>query len=720
MKTLISQITILMIISLIFTISMSGCKPKLTLQSSGYSLSNYNSLDSKNEKSTLMSNTNSAINSEAQTCSSQYKSSDNSNANSSITRSDSNSGETHGEKQTDGTFVFYVDDRNGDDYNSGTKANPLKSIVAACDYLNAGDTVIVADGVYYGNISPLSGKVNKPITIKAASGSKPKITNTINYNGKWTKYSGNIYMTDPGDFAYKIDSSNFRVYFDCVSGIEACYPNMPGTTPNAMFEGYEWARAISGTDHKKIVAQNLPTTKLKGASIAVMAGAGWNIYTRFISSVEGNVINVTPEFKNVDDGLTGNLSYTPIKGNKYYIYGALALLDSPGEYFIDQASDKVYIYMPDSGSPDGHRIDFQGSSRFGITLDGLNYVNIDGLNLYGNGISMDNSSNCKIEKCSINYFGYTRGDTPYPIGKTSYDFFVAGQNNSITNCEIANTGGSGIGVTGTNNMVKNNKIHSVDYGGMDYAGITLLTGSENIEIKYNSIYDSGRFGIFTPAGAKLKNCIISNNFVKDYGIITADCGAFYTWNTDGGSTQIVNNFVGGSITTNGQVDGLYLDNYCKNFLVHHNIVKVTSAGLRVNLTSTNNLVFNNTIIGCKTGVGMYGYSKDEASMTGTKIYNNLIVDLTSTDEYEYYAAEGGINVGKSGKFINGQLSLLSGDKAPQTGSNLAGSISNSYSPLGSVIDGGIKFDGFIGTIRGTKPDVGALENGDKLFAYGVQ
>ncbi len=66
--------------------------------------------------------------------------------------------------------TLYVDAAAGNDANSGTSAGtPLKTIQAAADKVNPGDTVLVAPGVYFENVVfKRPGTEKQPVTVKAS------------------------------------------------------------------------------------------------------------------------------------------------------------------------------------------------------------------------------------------------------------------------------------------------------------------------------------------------------------------------------------------------------------------------------------------------------------------------------------------------------------------------------------------------------------------------
>ena len=113
---------------------------------------------------------------------------------------------------------IYVDASNTSD-GDGSINNPFRSLVDAGKAASGGDTIIVADGVYHGTVTLPSGTSDFPTILRAAPGAKPVLTPTVEFNGNWSNYEGNIYVADVGDLGYyqwwrcsDCGSSSYRDY----------------------------------------------------------------------------------------------------------------------------------------------------------------------------------------------------------------------------------------------------------------------------------------------------------------------------------------------------------------------------------------------------------------------------------------------------------------------------------------------------------------------------
>lgn len=73
--------------------------------------------------------------------------------------------------------AFYIDQRNGDDKNSGSKTSPWKTISKANQSLKQGSIVFIRNGNYHETISPVnSGASEAPMIFQNFPGENPRIT----------------------------------------------------------------------------------------------------------------------------------------------------------------------------------------------------------------------------------------------------------------------------------------------------------------------------------------------------------------------------------------------------------------------------------------------------------------------------------------------------------------------------------------------------------------
>ena len=88
-----------------------------------------------------------------------------------------------------GAATLIVDNQatNAVDKNPGTQAAPFKTINAAAQVAQAGDTVIVHAGTYRERVSPARGGTDKaPITYKAAPGERVEVKGSEEWSAPWT------------------------------------------------------------------------------------------------------------------------------------------------------------------------------------------------------------------------------------------------------------------------------------------------------------------------------------------------------------------------------------------------------------------------------------------------------------------------------------------------------------------------------------------------------
>ncbi len=104
---------------------------------------------------------------------------------------------------------------NGDDTNDGSPAQMLKTISAAAELAQPGDTVVVHEGVYRERVSPPRGGTSDDlrITYQAASGEKVVITGSESIKG-WSKVSHDTWkVVIPNTFF-----GDFNPYSDLIHG----------------------------------------------------------------------------------------------------------------------------------------------------------------------------------------------------------------------------------------------------------------------------------------------------------------------------------------------------------------------------------------------------------------------------------------------------------------------------------------------------------------------
>jgi hypothetical protein len=626
--------------------------------------------------------------------------------------------ENPGENNTDGTRNIYVSTSKGSEKGNGTQASPFKKIAHAMYYVKPGDTVLLDSGTYYEIVTMPSGEEGKPVTLTAMPGAQVIITPTILITPEWKQHDGNIYVADISKYISQIDTDFLQLFADRDSMVEARYPNMGPSM--SMMHDYKRDIAGRGTNKNTVVASRNIPANIVGARLVIspgVDGASWETAWSLVQSVNGRTIKLATDISHPDPLQHGSDPFTPSPGNPFYITGALALLDAPGEYYFDPQTNLLYFYPPWNGRPDMRTLTLRGKSDIAIQAENTSYVNIKNITVYGGAIFMKNTRNNTLENCSINYAEhfFIYGIHAYYSWKRADRMIVSGSNNRIERCEFGPTAGHGIVLSGDDHIFTNNIVHNTGYIGFFYPGIHVKR-AKRLEISHNSIINSGYCHIIFNStfdnAEKIydfiyEKCIIRNNYMENHMTIASDGGAFATWGTDGGGTEVYNNFiVHGNNNNHGAFTkghaGLYTDNYTSNYIIHHNIVIGGSTGLIINLWSRGVRFYNNTVIGASMGFLMYGYPGDNNPDASTSSFiDNLFVDTKNVDMW-YGGTENGRPVDYYGNFVNGTIPApVRLESRIQSSGNFRGTVDDLYRPTGNT------------------PDIGAIPRGGLMFAYGA-
>lgn len=528
---------------------------------------------------------------------------------------------------------------NGSDSNPGTLAQPFATIQKARDVVRTingnmtGDIyVYIRGGKYFQNSAVAfnesdSGTNGNRVYYKNYSGEEPIIVGGQAVTG-WTLYSGNIYCANVGT-SWKF----YTLYENGVRAMMARTPNLVGY-PRESYSRVE--SSVTGYLKTKFVykAGDLPSiSSYADAQVNMWSGYDWFSETIPISSVDTNTRTIT---------LANSTLWNMSANNRYYIQGAIELLDKAGEFYLNRTTGYLY-YWPMSTpianqeiiAPTTKRIiEVKGSTTSNIvqniSFEGLTVTmsdfndavsredspNFDKDSIRHANVLLENAKNINVKFCKIQNAGYSGILLSYYA-----------QNNTIYGNMIENVGYNGVGLLGydlgatapdynINNIVSNNYINHCGVLIGNGAGVHIFQSGGN-EISYNEIRNVTRYGIsikghvrsydgsfqieqtrgFTDAN-HFNYLFARNNNVKfnDVYLVnqdSTDTGLIELW-TPGKNNVIDNNRLHDS-----SGNGVYLDdNVCyttvKNNIIYNNVDGFGSivAKGRWN-TVTNNIIANN-------------------------------------------------------------------------------------------------------------------------------
>lgn len=456
----------------------------------------------------------------------------------------------------------------------GTQEDPFNSIQAAADVVTPGETVFIHEGVYRETVTiPTSGTADAPITFEGMPGCTI-VNGADDLETEWIVEQGGVYKS-----AGPVTATT-QVF---VNGKMMNIARWPNAQVDHLVDA-PMATTQEGTNQQQLVDSSLPDGDWSGAHVFMVPGAAWVAWTRQITShdMEANALGyespITHEVEMIH----------PSAGNSYYLFGHLALLDTPGEWYQDETG---VLYMIPPADVDMNTAHIELKSRtHAFDLTDKSFITLKNLLVFGASVHMENATGCIADGVHLRYpihhmeiDGYASADE---------GTFISGRDNVFKNGSVSFASDSGLFLNGTHNTVHNNYIHDVSYrvgGSMGGVATPYDGGSREHVIEDNTIFNVGRFGI---GHMDLAAGTIKRNHIYDVGLLSSDLGGIYTWDCDGEGTEISYNIVEDINRPLGS--GIYLDDGSINHVVHHNVVRNTRFhGI---IVKAPNHIQNNTIM----------------------------------------------------------------------------------------------------------------------------
>jgi hypothetical protein len=248
--------------------------------------------------------------------------------------------------------TFYVSPA-GNVRNPGTSEEfPLRVVQHAIDRMQAGDTLVVLDGVYTGTLKLKSG-----ITIQAKNPRRAVFSGLEQLETSFSEHSVGIYKA-------KIEGSLKQLFYDDQPMTWARWPNA-NWSENWIAEK-KWAKATNGTGPGVLTSEafkEISSLDLEGGYCFLRYGKRNSCYSRTVESFDGKTLHwdETKFYSLRHTGQDGNKA-TPDKFPKlrksdenhpnkclFFLAGAYGLLDAPGEWFV--SDNRLYLYPPEGSNP---------------------------------------------------------------------------------------------------------------------------------------------------------------------------------------------------------------------------------------------------------------------------------------------------------------------------------------------------------------------------------
>jgi len=282
-------------------------------------------------------------------------------------------------------------------------------------------------------------------------------------------------------------------------------------------------------------------------------------------------------------------------GGRYYFLNVLEELDTPGEWYLDRTSGRLYFWPPEPPREGDARVSIAESL---IVMQDVSHVTIRGLTLEdarGTAVTIDGGSCVTLAGCTIRNIGCRA----LAIN--------GGDHHSAVSCDIYNLGDGGIALTGGNrptlspggHVLENCDIHDFSRTVRTYTPGVVVSGVGHA-IRHNRIHDAPHMGI----GLHGNEHVIEYNELSNLCTDTDDAGAFYMgrdW-TERGNVLRYNYFhdIGG-FTGRFGVRSIYIDDFASGCTIYGNLFVRGAMGVFLG-GGRDNLVENNVFVDCRPAV----------------------------------------------------------------------------------------------------------------------
>lgn len=446
-----------------------------------------------------------------------------------------------------------------------------------------------------------------------------------------------------------------QLYIDGAYARLAQHPNPSSTDPTdtylliAQHQSGSICPATGGTGTTTLVAGT--DIALTPEQASDMAGAGVHIRTNAWLLDDRIVTAFDPQTSTITfDKAT---PYNLCKDWGYYLDNKLWMLDAPGEWYYDAASQQVYAWMPDGGAPEG-RVE-AGHYDVGVDLRGRGHVVIDGLRIEKMTTGVDLSYSVSV----------TVRNTEVTDSAANGVVATEAVSATVENSTVARSVRDGIQGNQSSGMtIADNRVIDSGVVGSPKKSVAAIkmSSSTGAQIQGNHVLNNGYVGIFVG-----KNSGVSGNYIEDSCLVLDDCGAIYIGGHDDmlpRYSSFTNNVVNRSVgNLNGkppgratEAQGIYLDDYTTHMVVTGNTVIDADYGIQVHNAANSTLTQNTVYGGRKWPVRM---SEDAIAHEGA-VHDNLFSGnrLFPTKADVTYRLSGGFGNNAFASYDNNRYSSL--------------------------------------------------------------
>ena len=402
---------------------------------------------------------------------------------------------------------------------------------------------------------------------------------------------------------------------------------------------------IVNVDHGNISLYNFVTTQQGLSNTFTLANSLVNLNVGSFKSYTKVVNSQTIDTGNSVIRLSyDNVALWKEKHHYFYLENKLEFLNSANEWYFDNATKYLYVWLPGDAVPSLTNIRAKTQS-YSLNVTSSN-VSVKDINFFSTTLKGNNADNLLVSNCNFMYAScyahmlnqINYGSNIAPASNevfTTQTYINSSSNVNINKCAFRYTDGDVIHVSGGNTKVEDCYFNYIDKTVCNLSSVMTtfrLMGSNNT-IKNNTIHKTAASSTLNPGNEP----IVEYNNLSQSGYLQSDGAMIHLMVAQQANAKIRYNWVHDTIKYGIRCDG---DGDGYNAYIHHNVGWNCEGGI----------------------MAKGGILSSNVSVGGHFVYNNTFFNSVEKNDIMVLNEQAGSNINYGSVVINNLCESLSGHR----------------------------------------------------------